>query len=141
MIAYFDTSALVKLLVREHGSENALRVWEAAEAALSSVLLYPETRAALRRAWREQRLGSGSLRLALVEFERVWQRLDRVAVTAELAEAAGALAHAYDLRGYDAVHLASAALVRAPERVFVAADRALCAAAARLGLPVVALDA
>lgn len=131
----------MKLLVRERGSDDALRVWQAAEAAASSVLLYPETRSALRRAWREQRLGSGSLRLALAAFERLWRRLDRVLVTAELAEAAGALAHAHDLRGYDAVHLASAALVRAPEVVFVAADRALCAAATRIGLPVVALDA
>jgi hypothetical protein len=134
LTAYFDTSAAVKLVVEERGSSDAARLWDASTRAISSIVLYPEARAALKRAHRERRLTTPGLGIAIDEIGRVWDHLERVGLSTALAIRAGELAHAYDLRGYDAVHLAAAEAVASPDMVFVAADRELCAAAARLGL-------
>ena len=44
---YFDSSALVKLVVDERGSALAAQLWNACDAALASPLAYIEVRAAL----------------------------------------------------------------------------------------------
>ncbi len=139
MIAYFDTSAAVKLVVSEPGSNEAVRIWLSAQSVTSSVVMYPEARAAMQRAVRERRLTDLQLRLAVVGFERLWSQLAPIAVLPPLARRAGSLAHEQNLRGYDAVHLASAELLRSDELVFVAADRELGAAAQRLGFAVARL--
>lgn len=136
MTAYFDTSALVKLVIREEGSEGAGRLWREASRVLSATLLYPEARAALKRARRERRLGDAELRLAVRGFERLWSHVERMSVSVPLALRAGELAHALDLRGSDAVHLAAAEALTDGSLAFVCADRALCDAAAGLGLAV-----
>ncbi len=41
MIAYFDTSAFVKLVVSEAGSAEVGRIWDLASRTASSILLYP----------------------------------------------------------------------------------------------------
>ena len=136
MIAYFDTSAAVKLVVEEPGSTEAVRMWDSATHVVSSVLMYPEAHAALKRARRERRLTDTGLRLAIGGVARLWGRMERVGVSVDLALRAGALAHTHDLRGYEAVHLAAAEAVAAADMVFVAADHDLCTAAANLGLAV-----
>jgi len=136
VIAYFDTSALVKLVVDELGTDRAHRLWQESSHVVSTTLLYPEARAALKKARRERRLGNAELRLAVRALERLWSRLHRMIVAVPLAVRAGELADAFDLRGYDAVHLAAAETLAAGASVFVAADRDLCNAAARLGLSV-----
>ena len=40
-IVYFDSSALVKLLVEEDGTGLASQLWDGCDAALSSRLAYP----------------------------------------------------------------------------------------------------
>ena len=139
MIVYFDTSAAMKLVVDEAGSSDAVRLWEGARRVVSSVLLYPEARAALKKARCERRLTDAGLRLAIVGFEHLWSRVERVSVSVPLATRAGALAHAHDLRGYDAMHLASAEAVGGTAVVFVGADIDLCTAARRLGFAVARL--
>jgi predicted nucleic acid-binding protein len=54
-----------------------------------------------------------------------------------LAQQAGSLAERHALRGYDAVHLASALLVDDPELLIVTWDRQLAVAARDSGHPVV----
>ena len=49
MILYLDTSALVKLYVREAGSVLVRRATEASEAAATSTVAYAEARAAFAR--------------------------------------------------------------------------------------------
>lgn len=58
MIAYFDTSALIPLLIEEPRSPRAGRVWDVAEHVTSVRLIYTEARAALARAARLGRLSS-----------------------------------------------------------------------------------
>jgi len=136
VIAYFDTSAFMKLVIDEAGSKDVGRVWDVASRAASSILLYPEGRAALARARRDRRLSQAALSAAVSDFEALWAGIERILVSTPLATRAGELAHEHGLRGYDAVHLAAAESIAADDMVFMAADRALLAAARRLGLAV-----
>jgi predicted nucleic acid-binding protein len=51
-LVYFDSSAFVKLLVEEEGSNVAATLWDGCDAAIASRLAYPEVRAALAAAVR-----------------------------------------------------------------------------------------
>ncbi|MCY4493642.1 MAG: type II toxin-antitoxin system VapC family toxin [Acidimicrobiaceae bacterium] len=55
-IVYFDSSALVKLLVEESGSDVAAALWDGCDAAVSSRLSYLEVCAALAAAGRNHDL-------------------------------------------------------------------------------------
>lgn len=136
MIAYFDTSAIIPLLIREPGSGRASRLWDDAGRVVSVRLAYAEARAALAMAARADRITRQGLRGAVAGLERLYRQIDLVEVTDTVVRRAGALAEAHALRGYDAVHLAAASSIGVDELVLVAADRELCAAAAAVGLAV-----
>ena len=139
MIAYFDTSAVVPLLVAEPGSARAASLWDGADRIVSVRLIYPEARAALAQAERLGRLTARHLRDAVTEFDSLFEEIDLVEVDDALARRAGELAEARRLRGYDAVHLAAADRVRDPNVVVIAGDGALLDAAAAEGMAVAAL--
>ncbi len=136
MIAYFDTSALVKLVVDEDGHEQARALWSAARRVACGRLGYPEARAALAGAARLGRLDPEELRAAVVSFERRWETLRVVELAPPVAVRAGDLAERRALRGYDAVHLACALLAQGARRdlVLVCWDARLRDGAAAEGL-------
>lgn len=119
MIAYFDSSALVKLLVDEPGSGDVAELWDGADAVLSSRVAHAEVRAALAASWRAHRLSDQQLADAKSAWTAYWDALRIVEVTVELGHRSGDLAEAHALSGFDAVHLASA-LVFPPQDVIVA---------------------
>jgi predicted nucleic acid-binding protein len=139
VIAYFDTSAVVPLLVAETGSARAASLWDGADRVVSVRLVYPEGRAALAQAHRLGRLTGRQLRDAVAEFDSRYDELDLVDIDDALARRAGDLAEAHGLRGYDAVHLAAADRVRDPDLVVVAGDGALLDAATSDGMMVAGL--
>jgi hypothetical protein len=139
VIAYFDTSALVPLLVVEAGSARAATLWDGADRVVSARLVYPEGRAALAQARRLGRLTARQLRAAVNEFDSRYEQFDLVEVDDALARHAGQLAEAHSLRGYDAVHLAAAHRVRDLDLVVVAGDQALLAAATADGMSIAAV--
>ena len=106
---------------------------------VSSRLLYPEARSAVARAGRSERLSSARLSAVRAGVERLWEDVDAIDVSDDLARRAGDLAEDHGLRAYDAVHLASALAVADAETVLVAADRALVDAARALELSTAAL--
>ncbi len=69
-------------------------------------------------------------------LERLWDEVDRIDVSGEIAHRAGNLAEVHALRGYDAVHLASFETVASNDAVFVTFDNGLRAAARAMGLAV-----
>ena len=140
MIAYFDTSALIPLLVEESTSRVVARFWDDATRVASVRLLYPEARAALAQARRMERMTSHQLQAAVNDLEVLDRQLDHVEVTAQLAMRAGELAEADALRGYDALHLAAAQSIADEELVVVAGDLALRTAAGELGLATAVLS-
>jgi predicted nucleic acid-binding protein len=135
VILYFDTSALIKLVVDEEGSELAAELWELPGPVVSNVLAYPEARAALAAASRAGRLSARAHRRAVAGFEAAHGQLHTIAVDEPLARSAGELADRASLRGYDAVHLATA-LALGDEPLFVTWDRDLARAASRNGVAV-----
>lgn len=136
MIAYFDTSALIPLVVSEPSSTACSHLWNEATRVISSRLAYPEARAALAQAARMQRLSSTELNAAVADLNSLVAELDYLEVTAALALSAGELAEAHALRGYDAVHLASASVANDAELVLVTGDRRFGAAAQAIGISV-----
>ena len=108
MIAYFDTSALIPLVIEEPGSLRAGRVWDLADHLTSVRLIYTEARAALAQAERMGRLSSADLADALDALEGLYGQLDLLEVDDLLVRRAGELAQHHALRGYDAIHLAAA---------------------------------
>jgi len=140
VIAYFDTSALISLLVDEPTSPVVGGVWDEATRVTSVRLLYPEARAALAQAQRKGRLTRRQLKVAVTQLESLDRQLDHVEVTAILAARAGELAEEVAIRGDDAVHLAAAESIADQDLVVVAGDGALRSAAHTLGHATARLD-
>lgn len=107
MTVYLDTSSLVTLYVDEPGS-GAVRT-DIARAAVvaTSVIAYPEARAAMARRYREGALTRAAFSAAKRSLDADWPKYLAVVVTEGLCREAGRLAERYALRGYDSVHLAS----------------------------------
>lgn len=134
--AFFDSSAFVKLLVEEDGSEHAERIWNEADAVVASRLALPEVSAALAAAHRATRLHELDLRVAQREWRRFWASTDVVELTDAVAADASRLAGRLVLGGADSVHLASALTLRAADPILVTWDRRLAVAAISAGVPV-----
>lgn len=139
-IAYFDSSAFVKLLVEEDGSELAAALWDGCDAAVSSPLAYSEVRAALAAAGRGKRLAPADQRRAEDAWEGYWAATRRVELTESVTAHAGQLASDYALRGADAVHVASALAVGATETIFAVWDERLRSGARAAGVQVAPVD-
>lgn len=128
MAVYVDTSALVKLVVREPESD-ALVAWAATEAAqaVSADLARTELVRAVRRSNPQQ-------------AERAREVLDSVtllALTPEILESAGRLEPA-GLRTLDAVHLAAALALGDDLDAIITYDERLAEAARSHGVHVLA---
>ncbi len=92
MIAYFDTSAVIPLVIGEPSSATCARMWNEAVRSISVRLLCPEARAALTRAERMGRVTRRQHAAALVELDAIVTEIDHVEITAEPARNAGDLA-------------------------------------------------
>jgi predicted nucleic acid-binding protein len=122
-VIYLDTSALVKLVVREPESDALRDYYTEHPAAATSMLTRTELRRAVRRV-RPDLLAEGDELLRIVA---------PVAVTGALLDTAGALLPE-TLRSLDAIHLASALVIRSELEAFVSYDTRLLEAAQALGL-------
>jgi uncharacterized protein len=100
------------------------------------LLAYPEGRAALAAARRDGRLEKKDHARALADFEDVVSDLALIGVDEPLARRAGASAEEFELRGYDAVHLATALTLGENAVTLVTWDGDLADAAGEAGLPI-----
>jgi predicted nucleic acid-binding protein len=98
----------VKLYVREPGSDHTKTRLDAATMAATSRVAYPEARAAFARRQREGAIARGALARAVAALDRDLGRFVIVELSAKVARRAGDLAERRALRGFDAIHLASA---------------------------------
>lgn len=120
--------------MNEPGSDEAGEAWDEAPGRAGSVALLAEGRAALAAARRANRTTSTQHRTLVEGLAELWLEIDGIPLTEELATRAGELAEVYALRGYDAVHLASAEAIADPDTTLVTADNDLASAAASLGM-------
>lgn len=137
MILYLDTSALVKRYVTEPGADLVAQAIAGAEVVGSSVVCRAEMAAALAKAVRMNALPAANAAAALRVFRSEWPRLVRVQASEAVIAQADSLAWELGLRGYDAVHLASALRLRdamGETVAFATFDKRLWQAASEQGL-------
>lgn len=108
MILYLDTSALVKRYVMEPGSQEVIALIEHADTVGSAVLTQVEMASALAKAVRLNWVEQSDAEIAWQDFLEHWLSFIRLSVTSVILERASRLAWQHGMRGYDAVHLATA---------------------------------
>jgi predicted nucleic acid-binding protein len=139
---YFDTCALIQLVRADRHSEALGRFIDARPDVrwFVSELAKAELARALRRTNHDDKgkiIDPARLSAELEYAERLWDNVDIIPVSSRVLIDAGALEHPF-LRTLDAIHLASAATLRAGLSAFVTYDKRLASAAAEAGLPVAA---
>jgi predicted nucleic acid-binding protein len=110
MIVYFDASAIVKRYLAEADSGAVNDLVKQAFVLGTSLVSRAEVSAAITRAARMNALSSLEAEQALKTFRSQWPDLIATPVTQVLVAKADAVAWEHGLRGYDAIHLASALL-------------------------------
>lgn len=110
MIVYWDTSALVKRYVREAGTDEVIALLESAgsvgSASLTKVEMAVAVEKTVRQGWVERKIALQ----AWQDFLDHWSSFTRLNIPPGTIDRASSLAWEYGLRGYDAMHLASALL-------------------------------
>jgi len=137
MILYLHSSAIVKQYVAEAGSVETHRAVAESEMNGTAVVSRAEVTAALRKAVRVGAIAEPDGKAAVGSFHRSWPALVRTRITEKLIRHASDLAWAHDLRGYDSVHLASAAAWQQALGhivTFASFDQSLWRAAQSIGL-------
>jgi predicted nucleic acid-binding protein len=110
VIVYLDASALVKRYIQELGTSEVMQAFIQSEAVGTSIISRAETAAALAIANRLNALTKDDADLAIRRFREEWPDLIRIQATESVVARADQVAWEYSLRGFDAVHLASALL-------------------------------
>lgn len=125
-VLYLDSSAVVKLVVRESETDALREYLDGAQLVTSEI--------ALTEVPRASHLRTGAVRV-FDQAETVLRRFDLVALDDELHHAA-ARCEPRELRTLDAIHLVSALRLRDRLHAIVAYDRRLTQAAREAGLTV-----
>ncbi|MCK5257537.1 MAG: type II toxin-antitoxin system VapC family toxin [Deltaproteobacteria bacterium] len=112
MVIYLDTSSLVKLYVEEESSGEVEGMVQSSKVTATSLIAYAEARVAFARRFREKSFSSRQYRELVSSFDEDWDNYLIVRVTKELVQLAGNLAEKHGLRGFDAIHLSSALILR-----------------------------
>jgi predicted nucleic acid-binding protein len=112
MILYLDTSALVKRYFREPFSDDIIDRWKSANQIVTSFVAYAETVASIYRKKREEDLGDTLVRKIKDSFQQDWMTFIRVEINDELNMYIDHVISQHQLRGFDAIHLASAIVIQ-----------------------------
>lgn len=137
---YFDTSALVKRYVTEKGSEKLDEMLAGNPFSATSKLTYAEILSAFTRRYREGEYSKNWLLKIIGNFETEIEEFSVVDVKYDLLPIVKQLLLRHDLRGSDAIHLASAIWLKnvLKENItFAASDANLLKAGEKEGLIVI----
>lgn len=138
MILFCDTSALVKLYIREAETDRVLQAVETASVVAVCRIAWAEAMAALARRARETTGDAATIEVARGRLHGDWDNYAIVEVTQPLVELAGDYADTFALRAYDSIQLAAAATLHAAADGqvvrFACFDQRLQKAAGILGL-------
>jgi hypothetical protein len=134
MITYFDTSSLLKFIIKEIGSEENLNIWNLSDEKVCSQLTRTEMHSALMRKVREGSISASAMRARLNAMDKLFADVVLVDITSEVIDASCELVKELPLKSADAIHLATALMVRAD--LFSSSDKRLCAAASESGIAV-----
>lgn len=139
MILYCDTSALIKRYIAEEKTDGVDELWDSASVIATSVVAFAEGMAVFSRKFNEGLLSDKEYIETIKEFKSDYRHLLLVPVNEDLNITIENLLKKHSLRGFDAIHLASAKIFthsEDTELIFACFDRALNQAAQREGLHV-----
>jgi len=137
MLLYLDSSALAKRYLLEIGSQAVETLIDDIDLVAASVVTLPEVMSAIRRTWANGRLDEVGAEAARAAFRRDWAAVMVLPADVATIARAATMVWEHQLRGFDAVHLASAHRLsdRLGEPVtFATFDRHLWRAARDTGL-------
>lgn len=112
MILFLDTSALVKMYIKETGSDYVFKQVNSATKIATSQVAYPEAKSAFARRMREGHLNIKDHKKIVKSLDDDWNSFLVVELHLDISKNAGNLAEKHALRGFDAIHLASACSLR-----------------------------
>lgn len=140
MITYLDTSALIKLYISEqYSSSLRMLVKEQTQIIGVSVIAKPEFSASIARGLRTGLIWKNVATTVLDRFRNEWHNLRLLTVTNQIIDTADSLAWNYNMRGFDAIHLATALDWQKALDIpitFITFDKQLWQAAQRVGLEI-----
>ena len=134
MITYFDSSSLVKFVITEIGSKENLNIWNLSSEKVTSQLARTEMHSTLMRRVREGSMPASAVRGRLDAMHKLFADVVLVDITSDVIDASCELVKELPLKSADAIHLATARMVRAD--LFSSSDKKLCAAASESGIVV-----
>ena len=108
MILFCDTSALIKLYIKEEFSAEVHAHAAMANTIAVSRIAWAEAMAALARRVRENSVDTEAIETVRIKLRRDWSGFAIVEVTQAMVDQAGEYADTFALRGYDSVQLAAA---------------------------------
>lgn len=107
MIIYLDTSALIKLYIKEKGSDLLTNWTNSSRLEATALVTWVEIAAALAKGEQSGAITKTVAQTGWQQFMKDWHSIIVIEVSEALIRQAGDLAWKRQLRGYDAVHLAS----------------------------------
>jgi uncharacterized protein len=140
---YLETSALVKLYVREQGTDHLLRLAEASQENRFALLSLSqiELRSAIRRRERNGDLGPHVAGLVLDRFQQHLEaKFLQQSLTDPVLDSAAEMIDRYALRAYDAIQMAGYLVLRTTfgkeSPIFVCSDQSLLQVARSEQVPI-----
>jgi len=140
VILYCDTSALIKRYVEESGTEYVDTLWKNSWCVSTSVVAFAEAMSAFGRKLREGLLSRKEHITTVKKFKADYGHLILVPLDNNLNSVMEGLFNKHPLRGFDAIHLASAlvfANLKETDLFFACFDYALNKAAQKEGLKII----
>lgn len=133
-MTYLDTSALLERFVAEPGTVVVTALMSRDGPVVTATIAFAELHAGLARKRREGHLSEAAYALTCRRFDHEWRTYVRLDLDDDVLMLARDLIRRHPLRGFDAIHLASASALRtmlAEDFAFAAADPRLLEAARR----------
>ena len=136
MIEYFDTSSIAPMLIHEANEQRCRALWQDASQIVTSRITYVEAQSAIAAAARADRIDPAQARSARTMLDDMWREVYVMELGPDLMYGAAACAREYALRGFDAIHCASAMTLGGVDVLAVSGDKHLLSAWLRGGLAV-----
>lgn len=137
---YFDSSALVKRYIEEHGTEKVKSLIALNEEIITSKLTYPEMLSAFNIKYKTGEINSELYNNKVAEFIVDWDYFHVIEFDDGLLPIIKSIIHKYHLRGADSIQLSSALWFNdslKEEIIFVSSDIDLLKAAESEGLQII----
>jgi predicted nucleic acid-binding protein len=111
MLIYLDSSVFIKKYFKEIGSDHIIEIWNDAEYLAISQVGYSEILGAIHKKQKMDRFSDKIKNQISKNFKDDWESMIKVSADQKLNSELSRLHDKHLLRGFDAIHLATAILL------------------------------